>query len=112
MTPPMKTVLIIDDDADYRMLLVEFLQMEGWQVFQAADGDEGIQMAQKHRPNAIVCDLRMPKVNGFQVCRTLHGIESLRGTKIVVSSGRDFQLDRQMAADAGAHEYLTKPFKP
>ncbi len=108
----MKTVLIIDDDADYRMVMAEVLEVEGWQVFQAEDGDEGIKLAQKHRPAAIVCDLRMPKCNGFQVCRTLHADKSLRETKIIVSSGRDFQLDRQMAFDSGAHEYLTKPFKP
>src|SRR5258706_9056813 len=110
--PSMKTVLVIDDDADYRALMVEFLELEGWQVLQAEDGDEGIQMAQKHRPDAIVCDLRMPRCNGFQVCRTLRATEGTRQTKIIVSSGRDFQLDRQMAFDSGAHEYLTKPFNP
>jgi phosphoribosyl 1,2-cyclic phosphodiesterase/CheY-like chemotaxis protein len=110
--PAMKTVLIIDDDADYRRLLCEILKMQGWRVLEAEEGEKGVELARRHRPQAVVCDLLMPRVNGFQVCRSIRGEMTLRQTKIVVTSGRDFESDRQAAREAGADEYLTKPFPP
>ena len=64
-----KKVLIIDDDADYRALMGEILSMEGWRVLEAADGEIGLEMVSKERPDVILCDLLMPRSNGFLVCR-------------------------------------------
>ena len=108
----MKTVLIIDDDEDYRKLMGEILQLESWQVLHAGQGDEGIQLAKTHRPDVVLCDLVMANGNGFQVCRALRGDDSLRQTKIIVSSGKDLESDRRMAFEAGADEYLAKPYNP
>jgi phosphoribosyl 1,2-cyclic phosphodiesterase/CheY-like chemotaxis protein len=107
----MKTVLIIDDDSDCRQLLREILRQNGWQVFEAEEGSQGIELAKIHRPQAVLCDLLMPQCNGFQVCRALRGSALLRQTKIVVTSGRDFDSDRHAATEAGADEYLTKPIE-
>lgn len=104
-----KTVLIIDDEPDFRQLLAEVLRGKDWRVFEANEGDHGIEIAKAERPHIVLCDLLMPRCNGFQVCRTLRADESLRHTRIIVSSGRDFESDRQMALEAGADEYLTKP---
>jgi phosphoribosyl 1,2-cyclic phosphodiesterase/DNA-binding NarL/FixJ family response regulator len=106
------TVLIIDDDSEYRKLMGEILQEHGWQVLHAAAGEEGIKIAKAHRPDVVLCDLLMARGNGFQVCRALRPIEALRHTKIIVTSGRDFESDRQAALSAGAHDYLTKPINP
>ena len=65
----MKTVLIIDDDADCRRVLAAVLIQDGWQVFHAGNGDEGIELARQHRPSVVLCDLLMPRVNGFKVCQ-------------------------------------------
>src|SRR5262245_26250738 len=105
----MKTVLIIDDEPTYRKVTGELLRQHGWEVLQADEGDEGIRVAKAHRPQIILCDLLMPRCNGFQVCRAIRADESLRNTRIVVTSGRDFGSDRQAAFAAGADEYLTKP---
>src|SRR5215470_3422272 len=105
----MKTVLIIDDEPTYRKVTGELLRQNGWEVLLADEGDEGIRMAKAHRPQVILCDLLMPRCNGFQVCRALRADENLRNTRIVVTSGRDFGSDRQAAFAAGADEYLTKP---
>ncbi len=70
------TVLVIDDDADFRKLVVMFLRAKGWPVLEAAEGDEGIRLAKVHRPDAVLCDLLMPRCNGFQVCRALRLDES------------------------------------
>ena len=107
-----KKVLIIDDDADYRRLMGEVLQLEGWQVLTAGDGEAGFDAAREHRPDVVLCDLLMPRSNGFLVCTQIRGEYTLRHTKIVVTSGRDYDSDRLAAREAGADEYLTKPIKP
>ncbi len=108
--PGMKTVLIIDDDADFRSLIGDILKTQDWHVLEAGDGENGIALARQHRPQVVLCDLLMPGGNGFQVCRAIRRDIALRHTKIVVTSGRDFESDRQAAREAGADEYLTKPF--
>ncbi len=108
----MKTALIIDDDANYRKVLCKILKRNGWQILSAAEGDEGIELARSHRPEVVLCDLLMPRCNGFVVCRSLRSDDPLRQTKIVIISGRNFESDRLAAFEAGADEYLTKPVKP
>jgi phosphoribosyl 1,2-cyclic phosphodiesterase/CheY-like chemotaxis protein len=108
----MKTVLIIDDDADCRRVFGAVLNQSGWQVYHAGNGDEGIELARQHRPSVVLCDLLMPRVNGFKVCRELRADASLRQMGIVVTSGRNFEADRRAAIDAGADDYLPKPVEP
>ncbi len=108
----MNTVLIIDDDPDYRKLVAELLRRKSWQVIEAEDGDSGVELARLHRPTVVLCDLLMPGGNGFQVCRALRADDNLRNTKIVISSGRQFESDRQSAFKAGADEYINKPIDP
>jgi phosphoribosyl 1,2-cyclic phosphodiesterase/CheY-like chemotaxis protein len=107
----MKKVLIIDDDTRYRQVMAEMLQTSGWQVLEADEGEAGLEMARQHQPEVVLCDLLMPRCNGFHVCRTLRKDHDLKHIGIVVSSGRDYEADRQAAREAGADEYLTKPVK-
>lgn len=107
----MHSALIIDDDADYRALLSELLLADGWQVWDADNGDRGLELAREHRPRVIVCDLLMPRGNGFHVCRTLRAEPQFRATRIIVTTGRAFESDRKNALEAGADEYLIKPFE-
>src|SRR5215470_13425827 len=103
----MPRVLIIEDDPESRHALAGLFGREDWKVLQAPDGDVGIELALRNRPELILCDLLMPKSNGFQVCRTIQ--EQLQPTKIIVVSGRDYGVDKISALQAGADEYLFKP---
>lgn len=103
----MPTVLLIEDDDESRRATGELFATRDWTVLQAEDGQIGIDLALKHRPDVILCDLLMPKANGFQVCRAIR--QQLQPTKIVVISGRDYGVDRASALEAGADEYLLKP---
>ena len=107
----MHSALIIDDDADYRALIAELLRAEGWQVWDADNGERGLELAREHRPRVVVCDLLMPRGNGFQVCRALRSDTQFRATRIVVTTGRAYDSDRKSALEAGADEYLIKPFE-
>ena len=101
------SVLIIEDDEDGRRAVAKLFARADWKVFEAADGDSGVELAIRHRPEVILCDLLMPRSNGFQVCRTIR--RQLQPTKIIVVSGRDYAVDRASALEAGADEYLLKP---
>ena len=103
----MPTVLLIEDDDEARRATSELFARDNWTILQAGDGDVGIEMALKNRPDLVLCDLLMPKANGFQVCRALR--RQLQRTKIIVISGRDYGVDRDSAIKAGADEYLVKP---
>ena len=103
----MPRVLIIEDDAVNRRAVADLFRREDWKVLEATDGDTGVELALRDRPELILCDLLMPKSNGFQVCRTIR--EQLQPTKIIVVSGRDYTVDRTSALQAGADEYLLKP---
>src|SRR5256714_3148632 len=103
----MPSVLIIEDDADSRRGMAELFRREDWNVLEAGDGDTGVDMALRNRPEVILCYLLMPKSNGFQVCRTIR--QQLQPTKIIVVSGRDYAVDRASALEAGADEFLLKP---
>ena len=103
----MATVLLIEDDAEGRRAFSELFLREGWQVLEAGDGEAGVELAINHRPELVLCDLLMPKSNGFQACRKIR--QKLLRTKIIIISGRDYGVDRSSAIEAGADEYLVKP---
>src|SRR5438132_13245456 len=101
------SVLIIEDDDDSRRAIANLFAKAEWKVLEAADGDSGVELAIRHRPEVILCDLLMPRSNGFQVCRTIR--QQLQPAKIIVVSGRDYAVDRASALEAGADEFLLKP---
>ena len=108
----MKTVLIIEDDPDLRGVVAQYLEHSGWLVIEAGDGERGVSLARQHRPAAILCDLLMPRSNGFQVCSALRNDLGLKQTKIIAVSGKGYESNRLNALEAGADEFITKPFNP
>ena len=108
----MKTVLIIDDDTDFRAVLSAFLKRHGWQVLDAADGGAGLELARKHLPSVILCDLLMPGTNGFKVIAAIRDEHALRHSLLIAMSGKGFADTRTSAFEAGADEFLLKPIEP
>ena len=106
----MKSALLIDDDPIVRKVLSKALSAAGWTIHESKDGEEGIQAALQHHPTAVICDLLMPRCNGFQVCRALRErAGELTGLKIIVTTSRGFATDRLNAFESGADHYLVKP---
>jgi phosphoribosyl 1,2-cyclic phosphodiesterase/CheY-like chemotaxis protein len=106
----MKTALVIDDDAPFRKQAYRWLLAAGWRALEAADGEKGLAIALRHQPEVIVCDLRVPRYNGFQVCRMIRAQRNeIRQPLILVTSGSDYASDRQNAIESGADACLVKP---
>ncbi|HEY2801764.1 MAG TPA: response regulator, partial [Chthoniobacterales bacterium] len=108
----MKTLVLIDSDALTRTLISECLTGKDWCVLEAEDGRAGLDLALKHRPTAVICDLRTPKRNGFQVCRTIREQVTLKTTRVILMTVSRFANDRETAFATGADDYLVKPIDP
>jgi phosphoribosyl 1,2-cyclic phosphodiesterase/CheY-like chemotaxis protein len=108
----MKTVLVIDDDMGFRQLVGEWLSSHGWRVLQAEDGDSGLEVTLREKPDVVLCDLLMPRGNGFKFCRSVKEQRArLPQTKIVVTTGSGYASDRLAAIEAGADAYFIKPLE-
>ena len=108
----MKTLVLIDSDALTRTLVSECLTGKDWCVLEAEDGQAGLDLVLKHRPTAVVCDLRTPKRNGFQVCRMIREQAALKPTRVILMTVSRFANDRETAFATGADDYLVKPIIP
>jgi phosphoribosyl 1,2-cyclic phosphodiesterase/CheY-like chemotaxis protein len=104
--------LLIEDDSALRALIAGLLEENGWKVLEAEDGETGLELVHLHKPKVVICDLLMPRCNGYQVCRAIRANSALQGTKIIVTSGRGYATDKLNALEAGADEYLVKPVDP
>lgn len=108
----MKTLVLIDNDPLSRALLSQCLLGGGWRVFESDTGEGGLKLVEEHRPNAVLCDLRTPKGNGFKVCRRIREEAQWNGTRVVLTGVSRFANDRDTAMAAGADDYLVKPIMP
>ncbi|MFG6465787.1 response regulator transcription factor [Roseateles sp. BYS87W] len=110
----MKKILIVDDHADIRRLIRMTLEFEDYDIREAADGEQALQMAHEHRPDLVLLDVMMPGAfNGLEVCRRLRAIAAPgEGPRIIMLSARGQASDREAGIQAGADTYLVKPFSP
>lgn len=104
-----KLVLVVEDDPDQRRLLERMLVAGGWRVMTAPDGESGIEAARANRPDAVVLDVMMPRLNGFQTCRQLKADTALAGIPVVMCTSKDQPADQYWATEVGADAFLAKP---
>ncbi|MDH4130417.1 MAG: response regulator [Gemmatimonadota bacterium] len=104
-----RQLLLVEDDPDQRRLLERTLTAAGWRVLSAPDGEAGVAAARAHRPDVIVLDVMMPRLNGFQACRQLRADPETRHIPIVMTTAKDQPADEFWGREVGADEYLVKP---
>ena len=106
-----RRLLVVDDAEDGRGLLRDVLAPLGFQVYEAIDGEAAVREAPLLKPDAVLMDMRMPRLNGLQAARQLRGMRELRGCVIIAISASAFEQDRQDWIEAGAHDFIAKPFR-
>ena len=106
----MATVLMADDNPEMRLLLTNILQQQGHLVIEAADGDDLLFWVKEEKPDVILLDLQMPKMDGFKVLEALKGIEGVKDIPVIVISASQNKADMAMAHELGAHGYIPKPW--
>jgi chemosensory pili system protein ChpA (sensor histidine kinase/response regulator) len=107
----MPTILFVEDTTEQRDLIAMFLGMNGYQVEVANNGIEGLTQARKLKPDLILLDLGMPKMDGYQMMEELRADETLKDTPVVVISAWAAAKHRERAEAAGADAFITKPFE-
>ena len=108
----MTKILIAEDERDIRELVNFSLQFGGFTVVQAANGAEAVELAQKELPDLILMDVRMPKMTGYEACRQMKSLPELRDIPVVFLSAKGQEGEIQTGLEAGAEEYILKPFAP
>ena len=104
----MKRILVIEDEPQMLLGLRDNLELEGYEVQTAADGDEGLARAASFSPDLVILDVMLPKKNGFDVCRELRARSNT--TPIVMLTARSAETDKVLGLELGADDYVTKPF--
>lgn len=109
----MKRVLIVEDQADIRKLIRMTLEFEPYEIHEAANGTDGLKLAMEVQPDLILLDVMMPgELDGLQVCARVRAQPGLQATRVVLLTARGQTQDRDAGQEAGADEYLIKPFSP
>ena len=109
---PAPTVLVVEDDPVILRLLEVNFELEGFGVVLAHDGAEGIEAARAEKPDIIVSDIMMPKVSGIELVQALKADAATAGIPIILLSAKAQTNDLKSGMDAGADDYVTKPFEP
>jgi CheY-like chemotaxis protein len=108
----MAKILIAEDERDIRDLVAFTLRFAGYEVFTAANGEEAVELAPNISPDLILMDVRMPRMTGYEACRIMKLNPDLRDIPIVFLSAKGQETEIQQGLEAGAEEYLLKPFAP
>lgn len=105
-------ILIVEDEAPIATLLRYNLEREGFEVIDAADGEEGLLLADERKPDLILLDWMLPMLSGIEVCRRLRRAPNTKAVPIIMLTARGEEGDRVRGLNSGADDYITKPFSP
>src|SRR5437762_5116306 len=101
-------ILVVDDDPQIRRVLRTALIAQGYEVADARNGEEAVEKLHDEKPDLVILDMNMPRMNGLETCRS---IRTTSDVPIIMLTVRDAESDKVGALDAGADDYMTKPFK-
>ncbi len=108
----MKTILAVDDSPSIRQMLAYVLSSNGYQVLEAADGEQGLQMAQAQQVDLVLTDHNMPKMDGISLIKALRALPNYKKVPIMMLSTESSAAMKQQGRDAGATGWMVKPFDP
>jgi DNA-binding response OmpR family regulator len=109
---PTGKILIIEDDRDIVGMVEYNLKEDGYDTISAFDGQSGITLAKKHRPDLIILDIMLPIKDGFEVCKILKNEDITADVPIIILSAKSQETDKVVGLELGADDYITKPFSP
>ena len=112
MVPEGKTVLVADDDPVILRLIQVNLELEGYNVLTANNGQEAVDQAAESHPDLVILDIMMPRLDGYQACETLKSNAETNGIPVIFLSAKAQQSDIEKGKSFGVADYLTKPFDP
>jgi DNA-binding response OmpR family regulator len=107
---PKKRILLIEDETDMVYALTLQLEAADYKVLSATDGQAGLDMARKEKPDLIILDLMLPRMDGYKICRMLKFDERYKQIPIIIFTARAQDQDKKLAQEVGADAYITKPF--
>jgi DNA-binding response OmpR family regulator len=107
---PRGRILVVDDEPDLIRVLEFGLKASGYAVEVAADGQEGLKKAREIKPDVILLDLMLPKLDGYKVCRLLKFDDRFKHIPIIILSARTQEGDQTLALEMGANRFVTKPY--
>ena len=107
-----KRILIVEDQEDNRRIVRDLLAATGYELIEAADGEAGLALAQKERPDLILMDIQLPGVDGYEVTRRIKADPKLKHIPIIAVTSYALSGDDQKAFEAGCDAYVAKPFSP
>ncbi|MBW4466797.1 MAG: response regulator [Pegethrix bostrychoides GSE-TBD4-15B] len=108
----MSTILVVEDSPAQRTMIADLLKGSGLEVTSVSDGVEALEQIQGNRPDLIVLDIVMPRMNGYEVCRRLKADPKTQHLPIVMCSSKGEEFDRYWGMKQGADAYIAKPFQP
>ncbi|UCD14885.1 MAG: response regulator [Candidatus Omnitrophota bacterium] len=108
--PKVKKILFVEDDLRYARIISMRLEINGYKVVCAQDGEEAFRKLRTEEPDLLLLDLMLPKIDGFEVCRLLKFEEKYKGLPIIILTALNHKKDRQKAVASGADAYFIKPF--
>lgn len=108
----MTKILIAEDERDIRDLITYTLNFAGYEVVSAGDGEEAVQLALQEMPDLVLLDVRMPRMTGYEACKAIKADEKTKGIPVVFLSAKGQEAEVQAGIQAGAVEYMVKPFSP
>ena len=105
-----KRILIVDDESEFVDMTRFYFENRGYEVFSASDGEEGLKQARSLKPDIVLLDIMMPKMNGYQVCRELKSNPTEPTCHVIMLTAKSQESDKFWGMETGANEYITKPF--
>jgi two-component system alkaline phosphatase synthesis response regulator PhoP len=105
-------VLVVDDEVYILHILDFILGAESYEVVTATDGEQALQRVREDKPDLVILDIMMPKLDGYETCRIIKSDEATKHIPVILLTAKGREIDQKLGEEVGASDYITKPFSP